>query len=151
MKIKIESIRPYQIAYIRKVGPYGTDNIKTMERLKTWAKSNDLFNDESILLGIAHDDPQTTKPEACRYDTCFVVPEGCFVNDDDISHGNLEGGRYAVFEVNHTAEAVEKAWIEIFPALTKKGHRFDEARPILERYKVKLIKKHFCEICVPIH
>lgn len=151
MKIKIEKIPPYRIAYIRKVGPYGSDNMQTMEKLKSWAKSNYLLNDKSIILGIAHDNPKTTKPEDCRYDTCFVVSNDYSVKNDYMSQGNIGGGRYAVFKVNHTAEAVQKAWIEIFPELLKQGHQFDETRPILERYKVEMVNKHYCEICVPLH
>jgi len=28
---------------------------------------------------------------------------------------------------------------------------FDNTRPILERYVVKMINNHYCEICVPIN
>ena len=73
MNIKIENIPAYRIAYIRQIGPYGISNVRTMEKLKEWAKSNHLFNDESIILGIVQDNPETTKPENCRYDTCIVV------------------------------------------------------------------------------
>lgn len=38
----------------------------------------------------------------------------------------------------------------IFPELFKEGHQLDETRPILERYQSRLLKEHYCEICVPI-
>ncbi|MEH7126122.1 GyrI-like domain-containing protein [Bacillus sp. JJ1773] len=150
MNIKIEKIPAYLIAYIRQIGPYGINNVQTMEKLKEWAKSNHLFNDESIILGIAQDNPETTKPENCRYDTCIVVSNDYSVTDGYVREGNIAGGRYAVFKINHTAEAVQKAWIDIFPELSRQGYQFDEARPILERYVVKMVKNHLCEICVPI-
>lgn len=151
MNIKIEKIPAYRIAYIRQVGPYGTGNVQTMEKLKNWAKSNNLFNDTSIILGIAQDNPETTKPENCRYDTCIVVSNDYYVNGEYVNQGNIIGGNYAVFKISHTAEAVQKAWIEIFPELIKQGYQFDETRPILERYIVEMVNNHYCEICVPIH
>lgn len=151
MDIMIEKIPVYRIAYIRQIGPYGINNVQTMEKLKKWAKFNHLFNDESIILGIAQDNPETTNPENCRYDTCIVVSNDYLITDDYISEGNIPGGKYAVFKINHTAEAVQKAWIDIFPELLNQGYKFDEARPIIERYMVQMVNNHHCEICVPIY
>lgn len=150
MNMKIDTIPPYRVAYIRHIGPYGTGNVQTMEKLKSWARSNNLFHDNSIILGIAHDNPEITKPENCRYDTCLVVSNDYYINEEDINHGSIIGGNYAVFKISHTTEAVQKAWIEIFPELSKQGYQFDETRPILERYIVEMVNNHFCEICVPV-
>lgn len=151
MDIVIEKIQAYRIAYIRQIGPYGINNVQTMEKLKKWAKSNHLFNDESIILGIAQDNPETTKPENCRYDTCIVLSNDYSVTDSYVREGDIIGGKYAVFKINHTAEAVQKAWINIFPELLRQGYEFDEARPIIERYMVKMVNNHYCEICVPVY
>ncbi|WP_066503913.1 AraC family transcriptional regulator [Abyssisolibacter fermentans] len=151
MDITIENMPPYRIAYIRQIGPYGINNVKTMKELKKWAKINHLFNDESIILGIAQDNPETTKPKNCRYDTCIVVSNDYSVTDGYIKEGNIVGGKYAVFKINHTAEAVQKAWIDIFPELSRQGYQFDETRPIIERYIVQMVNKHNCEICVPVY
>ena len=150
MKMNIETISPYRVAYLRHIGPYGIGNVQTMESLKSWAKSHNLFDENAIILGIALDNPETTKPESCRYDVCIVVSDDYSVNDGHVCQGNIAGGRYAVFTISHTAEAVQKAWFEIFPELLKQGFQFDEARPILERYIVEMVNNHFCEICVPI-
>ncbi|PKM76032.1 MAG: DNA gyrase inhibitor [Firmicutes bacterium HGW-Firmicutes-15] len=150
MDIVIEKMPAYRIAYIRQIGPYGINNVKTMEELKKWANFNHLSNDESIILGIAQDNPETTKPENCRYDTCMVVSNDYSVTDGNVREGNIVGGKYAVFIINHTAEAVQKAWIDIFPELLKQGYQFDKARPIIERYTVQMVNNHHCEICVPV-
>jgi DNA gyrase inhibitor GyrI len=151
MDIMIEKILAYKIAYIRQIGPYGINNVQIMEKLKKWAKSNHLFNDESIIFGIAQDNPETTKPENCRYDTCIVVSNDYSVTDDYVREGDIVGGKYAVFKINHTVEAVQKAWSDIFPELLRQGYQFDEARPIIERYIVKMVNNHHCEICVPVY
>ena len=150
MNMTIEEIRSYRIAYMRNVGPYGTANVKIMEKLKGWARKNNLLNEESIIFGIPWDNPENTKPENCRYDTCIVIADHYPVHDADIHQGNIVGGKYAVYKIDHTAEAVKKAWTEIFAALSGRGCQFDETRPILERYAVKLVNNHQCEICIPI-
>ncbi len=150
MKMNIEQIPPYRIAFIRHTGPYGAGNVQTMEKLKSWAKSNDLFHKEAILLGIPRDNPETTRPENCRYDTCLVISADYCLRDETIHQGTLEGGCYAVFQIEHTAEALQEAWAGIFPELSSHGCRFDESRPVLERYRMELVLNHFCEICVPI-
>ncbi|AGK98615.1 DNA gyrase inhibitor [Clostridium pasteurianum BC1] len=149
--ITIEKIPTHRIAYIRQIGPYGINNVQTMENIKKWAKSNDLFNDESIIFGIAQDNPKTTKPENCRYDTCIVVSKDYLLTDEYVREGYITGGKYVVFKINHTAEAVQKAWNDIFPELLRQGYQFDETRPILERYIVKMVNNHYCEICVPVY
>jgi len=148
--MKAETIPPYTVAYIRHTGPYGAGNVQTMEHLKNWAKLNDLLHDKSIIFGIAHDNPEITKPESCRYDTCTVVSDNYCVHSGDVLQGNIAGGRYAVFMIRHTAGAVQEAWLEIFPELLKQDCRFDETRPVLERYIVEMVNRHYCEICVPI-
>lgn len=151
MNIEIENIPYCRIAYIRQIGPYGQNNVQIMEQLKKWAQSNSLLNEQSIILGIAHDNPELVEPKNCRYDTCFVISNDYNINNDNISEGSILGGKYAVFKIRHTAEAVKEAWLEIFPELFKQSYHFDETRPILERYRIKLINEHYCEICVPIH
>lgn len=151
MKLTIEQIPPLRIATVRHVGPYGSGNVETMEKLKSWARSKDLLDDRSTILGIARDNPQMTKPEDCRYDTCLVISNDYSIEEGDIEEGSVAGGRYAVFLIDHSLEAVQKAWTELFAELYGKGYEFDESRPILERYKAELVARHYCEICVPIN
>ena len=150
MDINIEMISSYKIAYIRKTGPYGSDNVQVMEQLKSWAREKDLFNESSIILGIAQDNPKFTEPKDCRYDACLVVSDEFKVDNKYINFGKIIGGKYCVFKISHTADAMQKAWMEIFSELSKRNYQFDDSRPILERYAIEMINKHYCEICVPI-
>jgi DNA gyrase inhibitor GyrI len=92
MKIKIEVVPEYEIAYIRQIGSYGADNIQTMEKLKTWAKDNHLLDHESIILGIALDNPDITRAEDCRYDTCLVISKNYCINEDYVHRGKIMEG-----------------------------------------------------------
>ena len=151
MEITIETLPTYKIVYMRHKGPYGIGNIQTMESLKSWARLNHMLNDESVILGIAQDNPETTKTENCRYDACLVISDDGSVCDEAVNNGSIPGGKYAVFMIKHTAEAVQKAWSDIFPELHRQGCQIDKTRPTIERYAVKMVKKHYCEICVPVY
>lgn len=148
--MKKEHIPPCRLACIRRTGAYGRANRETMERLKLWAESEGLLNGDSVILGIARDNPEQTKPEDCRYDACLVVSEEYAPDAEAVQPGEIPGGLYAVFLVEHTAKALERVWKEIFPELSKRGLEPDGSRPVLERYRQKLVDRHLCEICVPL-
>ena len=150
MKMIIEQMPLMNIVFNRNVGPYGKSNYTTMDRIKKFANDNNLFNEDTIIFGISRDNPETTKPEKCRYDACIVVSENFETGEHDIQKGIIEGGKYAVFIIEHTAEAIQKAWNEIFQDVLRSGYKMDLSRDILERYTGKMIKNHKCEICVPI-
>jgi len=149
MKFEIKSIPSTKIAYVRRIGPYGQGNLETMAQLKKWAKKNELL-EESIIFARVHDNPMITPPENCRYDACIVIEEDYKIQDSSISTDFIQGGMYAVVEIQHTDAAVEKAWHYVFEAIARKKVDYNHLKPILERYKDELIKKNKCEICVPI-
>ena len=71
--------------------------------------------------------------------------------ETDVIHiGEFEGGKYAVFQLDHTAEAIQKAWQNIFTELKSKGHMVDNTRGMVERYTAKMDAEHKCEICIPV-
>lgn len=148
MDFVIETLPKYRIAYVRKVGPYGSDNNHGMQMLKKWAKEENLLTESAILLGISQDNPETTLPQHCRYDAGIVIPTDYQMNNP-ISESELSGGVYAVFKVRHTAEAIQRAWNEIFPAILNGGYQMDN-KPMIERYKGNMILNDYCEICVPV-
>lgn len=150
MTYQIEEMTKNHIAYMRRVGPYGAGNYALMKKFKEWAKANSLFTESAIILGISQDNPATTPPESCRYDVCIVVSENFAATDANVNKAELPGGRYAVFTINHTEEAVQKAWGEIFSELQAQGQQPDVSRPMLERYIPAMIDKYLCEICVPV-
>lgn len=148
MNIKIENLPNYRIAYVRKVGPYGPHNVKTMEKLKGWAKKKGLFNKNSTILSIPRDNPDVTSPEECRYDADIVISNEYQV-DNDVREDKLLGGQYAIYRVKHTQEDIQKAWDTIFVELLKKGYQID-SKPMFERYYGEEDDVDYCDICVPV-
>lgn len=109
MKMIIEKMPKMNIAFYRNVGPYGNSNYTTMEKIKKFAQVNNLFNEDTVILGISRDNPETTEPEKCRYDAGIVVSEDFNIEKEDLQKGTVDGGKYVVFIIEHTAEAVQKA------------------------------------------
>jgi len=143
MKFKVETLPNYRIAYVRQIGPYGLANFKVMEKLKIWAKEENLLN-SSILLAIPQDNPETTLPENCRFDACIVISKD-YQLDDSICESELSGGKYLIFKVKHTAEDIQKAYTDIFPSLQSNGYQIDN-KPIMERYTVDIVNNHY-KVC----
>lgn len=150
MEFKHEKLPRYRIAYARHVGPYGPDNVQTMEQIKTWAEANHLINPSAILFGIPQDNPETTPPENCRYDACIVISADDVLRvEAPIRIGEISGGDYMVFTIKHTAQDLQLAWAELLPTLHTMGYQIED-KPMMERYTGEMIRNESCEICVPI-
>ncbi|WP_100330429.1 AraC family transcriptional regulator [Bacillus xiapuensis] len=147
MKFKVETLPNYRIAYVRRVGPYGSANFEVMEKLKKWAKNRNLLK-SAILFAIPQDNPETTLPENCRFDASIVISKD-YQLDDSIYEGELSSGKYLIYEVKHTAEDIQKAYADIFSSLQSNGYQIDD-KPIMEKYTGDIINNPYCEICVPI-
>ena len=151
MNFTIDNFAKQKIAYIRAIGAYGSQNKIAMEKLKTWANKNNLFDDTTVIFGIARDNPNTTSSKDCRYDVCLAVSDDFDTSSHaEINAGYIDDGKYAVFILPHTVKAISEAWKNIFDEIEKSEYKIDISRPVLERYKQKNIKKHLCEICVAV-
>jgi len=145
MDFIIEELPVQNIVYMRRIGAYGTENYILMAKLKEWADKNGLLKD-SIIYGIAQDNPANTPENQCCYDVCLIVKDD-YPLDESIQRGEIPSGKYAIFTIPHTAEAVKKFWGTI---MQEEKLQFDKTKPILERYKYKLVENGECEFCVPI-
>jgi len=148
MKITIEELPESRIAYFRNVGEYGEkQNKELMESFKKWVKLNGVF-DSSPILGIPQDNPEVTPKGECRYDVCVIINKG-FNVVEPAQVGHFSGGKYAVFLLDHTKEAVSEFWGNVFSEIAKNNLTIRE-QPIIERYMPQMIDNHLCEILVPI-
>ena len=144
----IEQISAQPILYMRRTGAYGNENYKLMTALKEWANQRRLLKD-SVIYGIAQDNPKDTPPEQCRYDVCLIVAAAC-PSDESVQRGKSPSGKYAVFAIPHTTKAVQEFWSSIMNFLKKQNLHYDTSKPILERYKYNFVINDKCEFCIPI-
>jgi DNA gyrase inhibitor len=148
MSMKIKTLPPHRIAYVRITGPYGQSNAKAIADIKSWASERGLLVDESILCGIPRDDPSVVPPDQCRYDAGIVVSHELEL-DSQVESGNLHGGRHAVSDVPHTAEGIRAAWSRIHADIESRRLKVD-VQPIFEMYTPELLERHLCQIWVPL-
>lgn len=105
--MKIEYISKTPILYMRRVGAYGAENHLLMETFKQELKKQQLFHRPTIL-GIAQDNPLTKMPEHCQYDVCLVLNDTTTSAKFPLKYGEFPEGKFAVFQLKHTAEAITK-------------------------------------------
>ena len=79
-----------------------------------------------------------------------MVVEDYSKADEDVCKGELLNGKYAVFTISHTVEAVQEFWSLVMNCLQEDNLQYDVTKPIIERYKLKLVKEDKCEFCIPI-
>jgi DNA gyrase inhibitor GyrI len=143
--MKQENLQNVRIAYMRSVGEYGSKNHELMETFKTFLSENDLFGEDTVILGIALDNPTQIPAKKCRYDVGLVL-NGKTI--EGLENRSIDDGDYAVFEVEHTTEGVQGFW-DGLPGLAEK-FAVDFEKPVIERYAMKKIRKHLCEFLLPL-
>lgn len=142
----IEFIPKTKIAFMRQIGEYGVNNKVLMDKFKDWIEKNKLDNKDNIILGIALDNPNDIPSSDLRYDVCLIIDEDLILTDISIRY--LEATSYAIFEIEHTTEAVKAFWKNIEDKLPNSVIDFN--KPVIERYSVNKIKQGLCEFCLPL-
>lgn len=147
---KEEFIPDTEVVYMRRIGQYGAENYTLMAKMKSWAAERGILTEETVIYGIALDNPQNVAPEKCRYDICLHTPNIKNIEtDNQVARRVIMSGKYVVFKIEHTAKAVTDFWAS-FPAdMAKSEYKMDFSRPIMERYSIVMVKNGYCEMCVP--
>lgn len=141
----IEEFENIKIAYMRRVGEYGKENKKLMEIFKEYLKENRLFDENTVLVGIALDNPAETPATMQRYDVDIIVRDEL---DYDLPIREIANGEYAIFEVPHTKEDIMHFWKNIQNITANLP--VDTSKPIIERYSNYKINSQLCEFCIPL-
>ncbi|KRK81244.1 DNA gyrase inhibitory protein [Leuconostoc mesenteroides subsp. mesenteroides] len=142
----IEEFKGIDIAYMRRIGKYGPENKQLMEDFKAYLKQNNLFKNDTTILGIAMDNPIQTPAEKQRYDVGIIISDG--EKQFDLPTRKIANGHYAIFEVTHTTEGVSRFWKNIQNLTINLP--IDNTRPIIERYSFSKVSLHLCEFCIPL-
>lgn len=150
VKMNCENLDTSTVLYMRRTGPYGECNYVLMDKFKMWLYEQNLLCDDTVILGIPLDNPNTTEANKCRYDVCVIDSECLKPDSDEVKRRQIDGGKYVVFLIEHTTEAVQRAWAEFFAELNNNNYLLDTSRPIIERYSKKLVDNNYCELCVPV-
>ena len=153
MQVRLETLKPVHVAYLRHLGPYGEEVSKFwQETVYPWMVANSLL--DAPRYGISHDDPSITAPAKCRYDACVEVEERVVLSGHAL-RATLPGGRYAIVDYSGLASRIGQTWSRLLREwLPGSGLQLD-GRPCFEYYPEDATYDdktgHFtCEICVPV-
>ena len=153
MHVRLETLKPAHIAYLRHHGPYGAVIDRFWQQtVAPWMAANQLLG--APRYGISHDDPSITAPARCRYDACVEVDAQAVLTGNALRM-TLPGGSYAVVDYTGPASEIGQAWSRLLREwLPGSGLQLD-GRPCFEHYPpdapYDAATGHFtCRICVPV-
>ncbi len=113
MDIRIETLPPREVAYARRIGPYGEAARQAWDLLCSWAGPRDLLSEDGVFLSVSHDDPGVTEQARLRYDACLVVPEQVQAQGS-IGRRRIPGGKYAIARYQGPVDQIGRAWAALF-------------------------------------
>jgi AraC family transcriptional regulator len=150
--VEIKELETLTVAYARHIGPYNEIG-EAFGRLMRWAGPRGVMNASAKVLGIYHDDPDTTPVEKLRSSACVSVPEGTKA-DGDIGIMTVPGGTFAVGHFEIAQDEFGAAWNALMGEwLPGSGWQPDE-RMCYELYlndqETHPQRKFIIDICEPV-
>jgi AraC family transcriptional regulator len=152
MNVEIKSMPELRVGCVRHVGPY--DQIpKAFERLAGIAGPAGLFaRPDVMMIGIYHDNPETTPAAALRSDAAITVPAGMTM-PDGLAEQAIPAGRYASTVHRGPYELLGDVWARLGAWIPAHGHRAASG-PSFEIYRNTPAQVRsedlVTELCVPV-
>lgn len=112
--MRFEEHAQIPLACLRSSAGYSFETLsETWQELIERARQLGLCGEEVDAFGIAHDSPQLTAPELCRYDAC-VPYDGQRTLPAPLFHSAIPAGRYAIFRYAGPVSAIEQRMRDIY-------------------------------------
>ncbi len=152
MNAEVREMPEYNVAYVRKVGPYAKETCEpAFGELMQWAGPRN-YMEPGKILAIYWDNPDVTPPEKCRFDACVIVPGGTDP-EGQIYIQTISGGPYAVCHFEIKPDSFQQAWEEAFAWLCDSGYECND-KPCYELYHNNAAEhpedKCIFDICIPL-
>lgn len=151
MKAEIQTLPDYDVAFVRKLGPYGKEVCDAaFGELMAWAGPKGLLGHQTML-GVYWDNPEVTPPAKCRTDACLTVPAD-FPRQGPMSFQRIPGGPHAVCHFDIAPDGFAKAWEDAFAWFVAGGYECAD-RPCFERYGAGPEQNNglwSVDICIPL-
>lgn len=152
MNAEVRDMPEYNVAYVRKMGPYGKETCsQAFGELAQWAGPRGYLA-SGTMLGVYWDNPEVTPPEKCRVDACVSVPDDT-APEGQVGVQRISGGPYAVCHFEIQADSFQQIWDDAFAWLVSHGYECDD-KPCYERYHSTPEQhpegKWVLDICIPL-
>ena len=132
MDVKIVTVPPMKVAYVRHVGPYNQVGT-AWEKVCMHLGRQGLLGSGSRFIGLCYDDPEVTPPDKIRYDACVTVDED-FAGEGDLAVQTVGGGEYAVTTHEGPYERLGQTYARLFGQWLPHSGRELRSEPSLEFY-----------------
>jgi AraC family transcriptional regulator len=132
MDVRLETVAPMRVAFIRNVGPY-CDGGKAWMKLFGGAGPRGLAARSPKMLGVCHDDPDVTPADKIRYDACLVV-DGSVQPEGEVGIQEVGGGEYAVATHRGSYETLSKTYSQLYGEWLPASGREPRSSPPFEVY-----------------
>jgi len=149
--MEVQDLSSLRVAAVRHVGPYPGLG-PSFEKVCGWAGQNSLFGPGTRVIGVFHDDPQSTAAAELRSDACITVGDSVQSDADaGIEVTEIVGGRYAVGILKGPYEGLQAAYTWIYSEwLPNSGHTEAHA-PSYEVYLNDAASTPPAELLTAIH
>lgn len=152
MNAEVREMQEYNVAYVRKMGPYNKETCEAaFGELMQWAGPKGYVG-SGVMLGLYWDSPEVTPAEKCRIDACVEVPKGT-ATEGQIGIQTVRGGPYGVCHFEIKGDSFQKPWEDAFKWLIDSGYECDE-KPCYELYHNDAAEhpegKWIFDICIPL-
>lgn len=145
-------LQTLNLATIRHVGPYESVPESLFDRLAAWATARAVPGPR-VWMGIGHDAPSMTPPEALRFDAALVVADP-FEADGDVVHRVLPGGDFALTTHVGSYTTLPAAYGEIMQRLLRNARWTPRGLPAVEIYHTAQVAVgaaiNHTDVCLPI-
>lgn len=152
VKAEVKNMPEYNVAYVRKMGPYGKETCEqAFGELMSWAGPRGYLSSGAVL-GLYWDSPEVTPPAKCRTDACVSVPQGT-APEGQVGIQTINGGPHAVCHFEIAEDGFKQAWEEAFTWFIHNGYECDD-KPCYELYHNNAEehpqRKWIVDICIPL-
>ena len=152
MKAEVTEMPEYNVAYVRKLGPYNKATCEqAFNELAQWAGPRGHMATGAVLQ-VYWDNPEVTAPEKCRVDACVSVPQGTAV-EGQIALQTIKGGAYGVCHFETKSDSFQQSWEDAFQWLVDSGYECSD-KPCYELYHNNVADdpegKWKFDICIPL-
>lgn len=111
--VTIQEVAPTQVAIMQHRG--NPRNIgTTIQRFIAWRKRVGLPPKASATFTVYHDDPRSTPADEYRMDLCAATEQPIAENDENVTMGEIPGGRCAVLRVTGMSDNLEPAALFLY-------------------------------------
>ncbi len=109
----LENLEPFKVNFIRKTGDYFKTAPEAWNAIRQLVKDKNLDKTQFKFYGLAHDNPDITDVNKCRFDAC-LKGDSLMPSEGQLQQQTLGSGLYAVFSHTGAYDTLGETFRKIF-------------------------------------